>query len=97
MPVPERLLHQQLDRTLRATSFDGVGTLYRGKVRDTYGRKDRLVLITTDRISAFDHVLRQTIPFKGQVLNQMAAHWFDRTADIAPNHLLAVPDHRAAL
>ena len=71
----------------------GLGPRYQGKVRDTYGLGDgRLVLVTTDRISAFDHVLRQAIPLKGQVLNGVAAHWFERTADVAPNHVLSVPD-----
>jgi len=50
------------------------------------------VLVTTDRISAFDHVLRQTIPFKGQVLNQVAAYFFEATKDVVPNHVLSVPD-----
>ena len=70
-----------------------IGTRYRGKVRDTYDLGDgRLVLVTTDRISAFDHVLRQAIPLKGQVLNAVARYSFERTADVAPNHLLSVPD-----
>lgn len=63
-----------------------------GKVRDTYRIDDRIVLVTTDRISAFDHVLKQAIPLKGQVLNGVAAYFFDRTADVAPNALLSVPD-----
>ena len=71
----------------------GLGDRYQGKVRDTYDPGDgRLVLVTTDRISAFDHVLRQAIPLKGQVLNGVAAHFFERTADVAPNHVLSVPD-----
>lgn len=71
----------------------GLGDRYQGKVRDTYDLGDgRLVLVTTDRISAFDHVLRQAIPLKGQVLNGVAAHFFERTADVAPNHVLSVPD-----
>ena len=71
----------------------GLGDRYQGKVRDTYDAGDgRLVLVTTDRISAFDHVLRQAIPLKGQVLNGVAAHFFERTADVAPNHVLSVPD-----
>lgn len=77
---------------LAVTHLD-VGTRYQGKVRDTYTLGDgRLVLVTTDRISAFDHVLRQAIPLKGQVLNGVAAHFFRRTADVAPNHVLSVPD-----
>lgn len=86
------LLHAQLGRTLRETRFDHMGRRYGGKVRDTYASADRLVLVTTDRISAFDHVLRQTIPFKGQVLNQLAAYFFKHTADVAPNAVLSIPD-----
>ena len=71
----------------------GLGDRYQGKVRDTYDLGDgRLVLVTTDRISAFDHVLRQAVPLKGQVLNAVARYSFERTADVAPNHLLSVPD-----
>ncbi len=77
---------------LAATDL-GIGERYQGKVRDTYDLGDgRLVLVTTDRISAFDHVLRQPIPLKGQVLNGVAAYFFERTADVAPNHVLSVPD-----
>ena len=82
----------QLDHTLQVTDFEGLGTRYKGKVRDTYSQDDRLILVTTDRISAFDYVLRQTIPFKGQVLNQLAAYFFEATSDIVPNHILSVPD-----
>lgn len=82
----------QLDHTLKSTNFDELGERYKGKVRDTYSVGDKLVLVTTDRISAFDHVLKQTIPFKGQVLNRLAAYFFERTADIVPNHVLTVPD-----
>lgn len=92
MAVSESTLRQQLDHSLRSTDFEELGTRYRGKVRDTYRQDDRLLLVTTDRISAFDHVLRQTIPFKGQVLNQVAAYFFAETADVVPNHVLDVPD-----
>ena len=69
------------------------GRRMRGKVRDTYATDDgRLVLVTTDRLSAFDHVLRQAIPLKGQVLNRLAARVFELTADVAPNAVLSVPD-----
>ncbi len=69
------------------------GRRTRGKVRDTYATDDgRLVLVTTDRLSAFDHVLRQAIPLKGQVLNRLAARVFELTADVAPNAVLSVPD-----
>ncbi|MFH0899076.1 MAG: phosphoribosylaminoimidazolesuccinocarboxamide synthase, partial [Pseudomonadota bacterium] len=79
-------------RTLESTSFAQLGKKYEGKVRDNYSTPDgRRIIVVTDRISAFDVVLG-TIPFKGQVLNQIAAYWFAETADIAPNHLLSVPD-----
>ena len=65
---------------------------YRGKVRDTYDLGDgRLVIISSDRLSAFDTILA-VIPYKGQVLTQTARFWFDATADICPNHVLAYPD-----
>ncbi|MEZ4695985.1 MAG: phosphoribosylaminoimidazolesuccinocarboxamide synthase [Rhodothermales bacterium] len=82
----------QLEYTIAATEFEDLGKRYKGKVRDTYAQDDRLILVTTDRISAFDHVLKQTIPFKGQVLNQLAAFFFEQTADLVPNHVLSVPD-----
>ena len=66
---------------------------YTGKVRDVYSLgEDLLVMVTTDRISAFDVVLPEGIPFKGQVLNQIAAQFLDQTADILPNWKIAVPD-----
>lgn len=68
-----------------------------GKVRDIFMLPDgRRILVTTDRLSAFDRVLT-AVPFKGQVLNQLSAFWFARTADIIPNHLLDVPDPNVAL
>eukprot|EP00276_Gloeochaete_wittrockiana_P001145 CAMPEP_0184672396 /NCGR_PEP_ID=MMETSP0308-20130426/86075_1 /TAXON_ID=38269 /ORGANISM="Gloeochaete witrockiana, Strain SAG 46.84" /LENGTH=333 /DNA_ID=CAMNT_0027119719 /DNA_START=138 /DNA_END=1139 /DNA_ORIENTATION=+ len=79
-----------MDRCLTQTSLS-VGKKYEGKVRDTYTLEDRLILITTDRQSAFDRVLA-AIPFKGQVLNQVSSWWFERTGDIVPNHVLAIPD-----
>ena len=86
------IIRTQLDRTLRSTDLKDLGEKYTGKVRDTYSSGDRMILVTTDRISAFDHVLRQTIPFKGQVLNRLAAHFFKATSDIVPNHVISVPD-----
>ncbi len=87
-----KIINHQLDKTLTGTDFSDLGTKYQGKVRDTYEQGDRLIMITTDRISAFDQVLDQTIPFKGQVLNQLAAFFFEATSDIIPNHILEVPD-----
>lgn len=86
------LLREHLSHTLQRTHLDGLGDRYEGKVRDTYRTDDRLVLVTTDRISAFDHVLPQPIPFKGQVLNQVAAHFFEATENVVPHHVLEVPD-----
>src|SRR5512138_3256945 len=68
-----------------------------GKVRDWYDLPDgKRLLVTTDRLSAFDRILA-CVPYKGQVLNQLAAWWFDQTQAIIPNHLLSVPDPNAAL
>lgn len=73
--------------------FDGQKKVYHGKVRDVYTVKnDLLVMVATDRISAFDVVLPKGIPFKGQMLNQIAAKFLDATADIVPNWKLATPD-----
>lgn len=90
--MTDELLYEQLAHTLQNTQITSLGDRYRGKVRDTYRQGDRLILVTTDRISAFDHVLPQTIPFKGQVLNQTAAYFFEATEDIVPNHVIEVPD-----
>lgn len=68
-----------------------------GKVRDSYPLGDRrLLLVTTDRLSAFDRILA-CVPFKGQVLNQLAAWWFDQTADVIANHKIALPDPNALI
>ena len=72
--------------------FEGQQGVYHGKVRDVYNLGDLLVMVATDRISAFDVVLPKGIPFKGQVLNQIAARQLDATADICPNWKLATPD-----
>ena len=69
---------------------------YRGKVRDTYDLGDRMLIVATDRISAFDMVLPTGIPDKGAVLSQMSAWWFKRTADVVPNHFIRLADGTAA-
>jgi phosphoribosylaminoimidazole-succinocarboxamide synthase len=74
--------------------FDALGERYSGKVRENFTKGDERIIIVTDRVSAFDVVLG-TIPFKGQVLNRMAEHWFAETSDLFPNHLLSVPDAQA--
>ena len=74
-------------------NFKGQKSVYHGKVRDVYNINDELmVMVATDRISAFDVILPKGIPFKGQVLNQIAASFLDATADIVPNWKLATPD-----
>jgi len=79
-----------LPHCLTDTDFN-FGIKYRGKVRDTYDLGDRLILITTDRQSAFDRVIA-AVPYKGQALNLTSAWWFEQTQSIVPNHLLAIPD-----
>ena len=87
----DEILTAQLPRTIESTDFAGLGEKHEGKVRDSYVQGDKRTIVVTDRLSAFDVVLG-TIPFKGQVLNQIARYWFDETSDIAPNHVLSVPD-----
>ena len=96
MPVERELLLAQCARTLERTDFRGLGTRVEGKVRDGYVQDGRRILVTTDRISCFD-VIVGTIPFKGQVLNQLAAFWFERTAEVAPHHLIEVPDPQVSV
>ncbi len=84
------IIKKNLTNTLTNTDFS-FGSKRSGKVRDQYDLNDKLVLITTDRQSAFDRVLA-SVPFKGQVLNQISAWWFQKTKDIIPNHVLAIPD-----
>ena len=73
-------------------NFPGQTGVYHGKVRDVYFVGDKLVMVATDRISAFDVILPKGIPFKGQMLNQIAAKFLDATTDICPNWKLATPD-----
>jgi phosphoribosylaminoimidazole-succinocarboxamide synthase len=76
--------------------FPNQTSFYKGKVRDVYGIGNHLLMITSDRISAFDVVLPKLIPYKGQVLNQIASYFLQKTADIVPNWLEATPDPNAA-
>jgi phosphoribosylaminoimidazole-succinocarboxamide synthase len=71
------------------TQLDGLSLVRRGKVRDVYAAGDALILVATDRISAFDYVLGSGIPDKGRVLNQLSAFWFARTGHIVPNHVIS--------
>ena len=89
--ISEARIRKELHNVLDTTDFPGLGRRISGKVRDSYLLEGRRILVTTDRVSAFDRILG-TIPFKGQVLNQIAAFWFGKTAAVAPNRLLSVPD-----
>ena len=84
-------IKQQLNNTLNDVKLDVPGEYYKGKVRDNYHIDNKIVMVTSDRVSAFDHVLG-TIPFKGQILNEIALFWFDKTKDIVPNHIISSPD-----
>ena len=88
--INDGVLKNQLNFNLEKTNFN-IGKRYEGKVRDNYLLGDKRLIITTDRISAFDRVLC-TIPFKGQVLNQTSAFWFEKTKNIVKNHVIGVPD-----
>jgi phosphoribosylaminoimidazole-succinocarboxamide synthase len=77
-------------------SLQNMTRFYKGKVRDVYTFGDRMMLVASDRISAFDHILPKPIPFKGQVLNQMASYFLKNARDIVPNWLLEVPAPNAA-
>ncbi len=86
--------------TITATdfSFPGQKSVYRGKVREVYNINDELlVMIATDRLSAFDVVLPEGIPYKGQILNQIATRFMEMTQDIVPNWLIATPDPNVAI
>lgn len=81
----------QIPYCLRGTNFIGLGDRYEGKVRDNYSKDGKRILVVTDRLSAFDRIIT-LIPFKGQVLNQMAEFWFKQTSDIIGNHVIEFPD-----
>ncbi len=84
---------------LRETNFQlpGQTAFYRGKVRDVYTIGDKLLMVASDRISAFDHILPAPIPYKGAVLNQIAAYFLNATRDICPNWLISNPDPNVAI
>ena len=84
---------------LRETNFqfEGQSSFYRGKVRDVYDVNGYFVAVASDRISAFDHVLPRAIPYKGQVLNQIAVHFLEASRDICPNWLVASPDENVSI
>jgi len=89
----------QVQKSVGETNFKlpNQKSFYRGKVRDVYSIDDMLVMVASDRISAFDHVLPRPIPYKGQVLNQVATHFLNATSDICPNWLMSTPDENVAI
>jgi len=89
--VEKSVIRKHLGSCLTDSSALNLPGYRRGKVRDSFDLGDRLLLVTTDRQSAFDRVLA-SVPFKGQVLNQVSAYWFEKTADIITNHVESVPD-----
>ena len=84
-------ISEQLNHTLDEFESDNLGEHYKGKVRENFSQGDKILMITSDRVSAFDHVLG-TIPFKGQILSEIANFWFDKTKDLVPNHIIDTPD-----
>lgn len=89
--VSETDLYEQLPHVLARTDMPFLGERYEGKVRDSYTRGDVRILITSDRLSCFDVVVT-TVPFKGQVLTELAAYWFKQSQAVIPNHLIDLPD-----
>jgi len=81
----------QIPHCLTKTDFPELGEKYEGKVRDNYSKDGKRAIIVTDRLSAFDRIIT-LIPFKGQVLNQIAQFWFEQTKDIVGNHVIEFPD-----
>jgi len=86
----------QISHCLAGTNFTNLGTRYEGKVRDNYTKDEKRILITTDRLSAFDKVIA-LVPFKGQALNALSKFWFERTKDIVGNHVVEYPDPNAVV
>jgi len=90
MLTPE-VIASQIPYILKGTNFANLGERYEGKVRDNYTQGSRRILITSDRLSAFDRVIA-LIPFKGEVLNAITKFWFENTKDICPNYIESYPD-----
>jgi len=89
-------IKDQLQHTLKSFNINLGDKNYSGKVRENFYLEDEIVMVTTDRVSAFDHILG-TIPFKGEILTQIAKFWFEKTKDIAPNHYIDDPDPQVLL
>lgn len=89
--MTQEQLFAQIPYCLNKTDFPTLGDKYEGKVRDNYSKDGRRIIIVSDRLSAFDRIIT-LIPFKGQVLNQIAKFWFEKTGDIVGNHVIEFPD-----
>ncbi|MFH0875301.1 MAG: phosphoribosylaminoimidazolesuccinocarboxamide synthase [archaeon] len=89
--ISDEIISNNLNNTLTETNFLELGQKYQGKVRDNYIQKDFIIMIATDRQSAFDRILA-SVPFKGAVLSMTSAFWFENTKDIIKNHMTAMPD-----
>ncbi|MBI2464010.1 phosphoribosylaminoimidazolesuccinocarboxamide synthase [Candidatus Peregrinibacteria bacterium] len=94
--LSKEMIEKQVSHCLKETHFEHLGKKYEGKVRDNYSFDAKRILITTDRLSAFDRIIT-TIPFKGQVLNQITRFWFEKTSDIVKNHAISFPDSNVVL
>lgn len=89
--LDKKFIEDHINWVLEGTDFKNLGEKYVGKVRDVYKQDDKIILVSTDRYSAFDRNLAQ-IPFKGQVLTGVSKFWFEQTADVVPNHVIKFPD-----
>ena len=94
----KEIIKNQLEYTLNnsISNLENLGRHYRGKVRDNYYFNNQILMVTSDRVSAFDHVLG-TIPFKGQILSDIASFWFNKTQHIVPNHYIKSVDPQVLL
>ena len=86
-----------MNAVISETNFPGLKLRGRGKVRDIYDLGDRLLIVATDRLSAFDVVLPTPIPDKGRVLTQLSLFWFDKLADVVPHHVITASDFTGEL
>src|SRR5271155_5205928 len=82
-------------RVIRETNFAGISPSARGKVRDIYDLGDTLLIVATDRLSAFDVIMATPIPDKGRILTQLSLFWFNLLRDVIPNHVISATDFPA--
>ena len=87
----KKYIEEQLDNTLEKLDLKISPDHYSGKVRENFYKDDEIIMVTSDRVSAFDHILG-TIPFKGQILNEIACFWFEKTKNVIPNHFISSTD-----